>query len=416
MEPTRWNVEWVPRERLSRNPANPRQNQAAVPHVAASLRRFGWQQPIVARADGVLVAGDTRLQAAAALGMAEVPVVWFTGSELEAVAYGIADNRTHEFSAWDQAALGGLLRQLQAEDGLEGVGYSTAELDALLRELEGPAGPLEDPGPEPPPAKPVTRPGDLWILGEHRLLCGDSTKPEDLARVMGDDVAELLATDPPYCVDYTGNDRPHGGKDWGEAGKWDHGDLAELLRLTLAAALPRCAPNAAVYVWHAHRQQPTVAAAFEAAGLLLHQVLVWVKPAATFGHSVYRWRHEPCAMGWRQGSPPAARRAHYDTVWECDWDGIARPDGIEHPTSKPTRLFEIPMEVHTAAGAIVLEPFSGSGSQLVAAERLRRRCRAIEISPAFVDVALRRWQGAAGKAAILEGDGRAYEELQVVRA
>jgi DNA modification methylase len=156
-------------------------------------------------------------------------------------------------------------------------------------------------------------------------------------------------------------------------------------------------------------QQPVLARVFEKHGVLFHQVIVWVKPTAVFGHSYYQWRHEPCAFGWQQGHKPTHGIAQLNTVWEIDWEGKARFTG-EHPTTKPTRLFEIPMEQHTRPGDVVLEPFSGSGSQLIAAERLHRRCRAMEVSPAFVDVAIRRWQGATGKAAILDGDGRTYDE------
>ena len=159
---------------------------------------------------------------------------------------------------------------------------------------------------------------------------------------------------------------------------------------------------AAFYVWHAHLQQPVIAATFERHQLNLHQILVWVKPVATFGHSYYRWRHEPCAFGWRRGHKPKHGYGNMDSVWEVDWEGKARITTF-HPTSKPTRLFEIPMEQHTRKGAVVLEPFSGSGSQIIAAEKLGRRCRAMEISPVFVDGSVRRWEKATGKQATLDG-------------
>jgi DNA modification methylase len=417
-------VELVALSRLSCNPANPRINDAAVPHVAASLRRFGWQQPLVARRSGEVIAGNTRLKAAHTLGMTEAPVVWFDGTDLEATAYSIADNKTHEFSTWDDAALSALLQELRAEDSLEGVGFSTDEIDELIAQVEAQiAGPREvdDQGPEDPPLKPTSRTGDLWILGDHRLLCGDSTKPEDIARVLAGDKPALLATDPPYCVDYTGNDRPiHDGKPSGK--DWSHvyrevdiKDLGVFLDGVFSACLPHLREHAPVYVWHAHVQQPTVAAAFERHGLLLHQVIVWVKPCAVFGHSYFRWRHEPCAFGWVQGNKPEHGTAQLDTVWECDWEGKQRVVGNEHPTQKPTRLFEIPMELHTRPREVVLEPFSGSGSQLIAAEKLSRRCRAVEISPSFVEVAIRRWQKATGKQAILESSGTAYDTLVVQR-
>ncbi|TAH39305.1 MAG: hypothetical protein EYC70_00535 [Planctomycetota bacterium] len=305
MEEANLQVEWVPIERLSLNPANPRQNDAAVPHVAASLRRFGWRQPIVARPDGNVLAGNTRLKAARELGMAAVPVTWFGGSELEAVAYSIADNRSHEFSAWDQPALAALLQQLRAEDGLDGVGFNAQDLDELLRELGAQPGELDDPGPEAPPANPVTRPGDLWILGEHRLLCGDSTRPEDVARVMAGDVAALLATDPPYCVDYTGNDRPHGGKDWGEAGAWDGADLEHLLDGVLLTLSPHLAPLAPIYVWHAHVQLPAIARLFEKHGAQTVYGNSCVPPAHRRRRRKPR-RRRPDLRG-RAGSPGVSR-------------------------------------------------------------------------------------------------------------
>lgn len=411
-------VEWVPASRLFPNPANPRHNDDAVPHVAASLQRFGWQQPIVAKHSGEIIAGHTRFKAAQKLGMTELPVVWFSGSDLDATAFGIADNRSHEFATWDEPALAKILEQLRAEDGLEGVGYSNADIDALLAEIgDGTAGrSLDDPGPQDPPAVATTRPGDLWILGNHRLLCGDSTKSEDIARVLEGRKAALFSTDPPYCVDYTGMDRPlhdgkPSGKDWSALYREiDLGDFSVFFDKVLAACLDHVADDAAIYVWHAHLQQPMIAEVFEKRGVLLHQILVWAKPTATFGHSYYRWRHEPCAFGWKKGHKPKHGFGQLDSVWEVDWDGKARVSTF-HPTSKPTRLFEIPMEVHTAPGAIVLETFSGSGSQLIAAEKLGRRCRALELSPHFVDGTIDRWQKATGRAATLDGASQSFADV-----
>jgi DNA modification methylase len=241
-----------------------------------------------------------------------------------------------------------------------------------------------------------------------------------MARLMDGKRAALLSTDPPYCVNYTGNDRPiHDGKPSGK--DWTHvyreidiADLGVFLDGVFKAVLPHLQEGTAIYVWHAHVQQPTIAAAFERHGLLLHQVLVWVKPSAVFGHSYYRWRHEPCAFGWVQGSKPRHGVGQLDTVWEADWDGKARFSTF-HPTSKPTKLFEIPIEQHTPPGAICLEPFSGSGSQIIAAEKLRRRCFAMELQPAFVDGTIDRWQVATGKQATLDGDGRTFAEILAER-
>jgi DNA modification methylase len=419
MRPDAPAVEWVSTDRLHLSPSNPRRNDAAVPHVVASIRRFGWQQPIVAKRSGEVIAGNTRLKAALELGTKEIPVVWFEGTELDATAFSIADNRTHEFAEWDEPALAKLLTELRAEDALEGVGYTTDEIDALLDEIgDGTGGEVDDEGPVEPPINPISRRGDLWILGDHRLLCGDSTNAVDVARLLGGEKAVLMATDPPYCVDYTGANRPNdSGKDWSaQYNEVEIKDLGEFLRGVLRAVLPHLVDEAALYVWHAHLQYPAIDRVFEEFEILRHQPIVWVKPSSTFTYSFYRWAHEPCLFGWKQGhKPPHYLENNLTSVWEADWEGKARVVGNEHPTQKPVRLFEIPMEQHTLARAVVLEPFSGSGSQLIAAEKLRRRCRAMEISPAFVDAGIRRWERATGKHAVLDGTQKTFAEVTAER-
>jgi len=195
-------VEWVPLARLFCSPSNPRLNDPAVPHVAASIRRFGWRQPIVARPSWEVIAG-MRLKAAKELGAEAVPVVWFEGTDLDATAYAIADNRTAEFAEWDQGALARILEDLRAEDALDGVGDSSGDIDALLAEIaagtDDLADVVEDQAPQPGDAA-ITRPGDLWICGSHRLLCGDSSKWEDVERLLGGERIHLVNLDPPYNV------------------------------------------------------------------------------------------------------------------------------------------------------------------------------------------------------------------------
>ncbi len=412
----------VPIADLAPDPSNARLHpEPNLDAIVASLRRFGQAEPLVVqKGTHRVIAGHGRLLAMRKLGWTECDVVEIEVTSLDATALGIALNRTAELAAWDEGVLARLLLELRNENSLDGVGYSEKEIDALLAELgkDSAGNDVDDPGPEEPPEKPLSRRGDLWLLGEHhRLLCGDSTSKDDIGRLMTGEHAALLSTDPPYCVQYTGMDRPiHDGKPSGK--DWSHvyrevdiADLGQFLDGVLRAVLPHVQDDAAVYMWHAHVQQPVIAQVFERHGLLLHQIICWVKPTATFGHSYYRWRHEPCAFGWRKGHKPEHGYGQLDTVWEVDWEGKARVVGNEHPTQKPLRLFEIPMEVHTKAGAVVIEPFSGSGSQLIAAEKLGRRCRAIEISPAFVDVAIRRFEKATGKSAILGGDGRTFDEI-----
>lgn len=420
METSQLSIEWIPVTQLFCSPSNPRINDHAIPHVADSIRRFGWRQPIVAKRSGEVIAGNTRLKAAQDLGHTDVPVHWFEGSDLDATAFAIADNRTHEFAEWNEPELARLLDHLRAEDSLEGVGYTDGEIDELLAQLEDELddGTVEDDGPEDPPKTPVSRRGDLWVLGHHRLLCGDSSNEDDIDRLLGKDRPGLMATDPPYCVDYTGKDRPENrGKDWSDAYREiEITDFGEFLRSIFRAVLPRLRDEAGIYVWHAHLQYPVMASVFDEFDLLCHQPIIWRKPTSTFTYSFYRWQHEPCLFGWKRGNkPPHLLENGLSSVWEVDWDGKKRIVGNEHPTEKPTRLFEIPMEQHTKPGAVVFEPFSGSGSQLIAAEKLRRKCRAMEISPPFVDVAVKRWQTATGKAATLDGSGATFAEVEAQR-
>ncbi len=419
-------VRRVPLSALHLDPANarahPERNMEA---IKASLLRFSQAEPLVVhRATGRVIGGNARLQAMRELGWKECDVVELDLEPIEATALGIALNRTSELAEWNDEVLAKLLQGLRAEDALQGVGYSDDEIDTLLRDSLGETSPnpLDDPGPGEVPAQSVLHRGEVWLLGEHRLMCGDSTNPEDVARLLQEDMGALLSTDPPYCVDYTGNDRPiHDGKPSGK--DWSHlyhevdiKDLGVFLESALDAWLPHLAPRSGIYIWHAHVQQPVVAAVFERKGLLLHQILVWVKPTATFGHCFYRWRHEPCAFGWRKGEKPLHGLGQLETVWEVDWEGKSRVVGNEHPTQKPLRLFEIPMEQHTKRGDIVLEPFSGSGSQVIAAEKLLRRCRAMELEPAFAEVAIRRFEKATGKEARLAGADKTYAAIASERA
>ena len=309
MEQSTLAIEWVPVGSLFENPSNPRKNEVAVPHVAASLRRFGWQQPIVAKPTGEVVAGHTRLKAARELGMDKVPVARFEGSDLDATAYQIADNRTAEFAEWDHAPLAQLLEELRAEDSLDGVGYSGDDIDSLLEEIQAGIDLEQDVEQDEVPAPPeiaTTRTGDLRILGEHRLLCGDSTSPEDVRRVMDGDQAAIASFDPPYLVDYTGERPNDSGKDWsGSYKEIDIKDADGFFRSVFANVLEVLAPNAAIYCWHAHKRQGAISAIWKDLGILDHQQIVWVKPAPVFGRVYWHFQH---ARDTVPRSPPPPTR------------------------------------------------------------------------------------------------------------
>jgi DNA modification methylase len=410
---------------LHPDPANARSHpQANLDAISASLARFGQAEPLVVqKRTGRVVGGNGRLVAMKALGWKEADIVELDIDDLKATALGIALNRTAESAEWNLTALTGLLQQLQAEDALSGVGFEDADIDGLLRQLEKEVAAAEsaDPGPQEPPEIPVTKLGDLWLLGEHRLLCGDSTQAADVARLMNGEQAQLLCCDAPYLVDYDGQNHPQSyanrpetaNKSW-DAYKDPTTGLA-FFKGWLEACLPHCREDVPVYQWHAHRRQALVEQAWIECGLLVHQQIIWVKSRPVLTRSHFMWSHEPCFYGWPKGSmPDKARKPEPNarSVWEVDQ--IGSQDGI-HPTQKPTELFERPIGWHTRAGEVCLEAFSGSGTQIMAADRLGRRCFAMELAPAYVDAAVLRWQKATGKEARLEGSGCTFAERSGAR-
>ncbi len=411
----------VPLAALQINPENPRvHGEENLRAITASLTQFGQAEPLVVqRSSQRVIGGNGRVAAMQGLGWTEADVVELDLDDARAAALGIALNRCASLAAWDEPVLVKLLEELEAGGHLDGTGYSPADIEKLIAEIEAAQGPkeIEDPGPEEPPETPVSRAGDLWLLGEHRLLCGDSTTPEAVDRVMAGEQAALVATDSPYVIGYTG-DRPNdSGKDWTDTyHEIAIEDAEAFFRSAFTQILRVMAPHAAFYLWHAHKRCGLIQRLWEELGIHDAQSVVWVKPTAVFGRSFWHYQHEPCIMGWRKGSmPPHDGKHEFSTVWTVDWDGKARI-ATDHPTSKPPELFARPMRKHTAPGAIVFEPFSGSGSQLIAAERERRRCRAIEIEPAYVDVAVKRWQTAVNAPAVLDGDGRTFAEVAKERA
>ncbi|WP_255440748.1 site-specific DNA-methyltransferase [Paracoccus sp. MC1854] len=396
-------------------------SEAQVAEIAGSIREFRFTNPVLIAEDGTLIAGHGRVLAARLLGMDTVPTITLTGlSDNQRRALVLADNRIALNAGWDEALLSLELTDLK-EAGLDlGIlGFEDGELDRLLAGTEG-----EEEGstlpvviPEPP-RNPASRTGDLWILGDHRLLCGDSTSHDDVRRLMNGERAVLFATDPPYLVDYDGSNHPTRNKDWSASygTTWDDSSQgAELYDGFIGAAVAGAiTEDAAWYCWHASRRQAMLEACWEKAGAFVHQQIIWVKDRGVLTRSHYLWKHEPCFMGWRRPNrPPKVAEQTLPSTWEMP--SFARDDRPDHPTPKPLDAFGIPMRQHVARGGLCYEPFSGSGSQIMAGEANGRRVFAMEISAAYVDVALERWQAETGKDAILDGDGRTFAEVTVER-
>jgi DNA modification methylase len=336
-------------------------------------------------------------------------------------AYRVADNQLVLEGAWDEELLAAELHALNATGfDLDLTGFDQEDLDRLLAPLDKGDGLAGEDDISEPPLNPVSRPGDLWLLGDHRLLCGDSTKPDDVVRVMQNHRAILFASDPPYLVDYTGTNHPSKpgwpdkNKDWSDtyAITWDDASQGpELYESFIKAAIEHAIlPNAAWYCWHASRRQAMVESVWEKFGAFVHQQIVWAKDRGILTRSYYLWQHEPCFFGWLKGNkPPRVSDDYPSTVWNLPTVKVG--EKTEHPTSKPIEVFAIPMRQHTKPGEVCYEPFSGSGSQIIAGEATGRRVYAIEISPQYVDVALKRWQTATGKHAELDADGRSFDEI-----
>lgn len=385
-------------------PGNPRVNDGAVAAVAASLKAYGFRQPIVVDPDMVIIAGHARYKAAQQLGLQQVPVHIARDLTPEQIrAYRIADNQTATIAEWDFDLLSIELTQLQNSDyDLGLLGFDADEL-AQIMGTEEQAGECDKDDVPEAPITAVTQRGDLWLLGEHRLLCGDSTSQADVLKLLNGQKAALVATDPPYLVDYTGERPNDSGKDWTASYREiDITDADTFFRNLFTNVLHVLAPHSAIYCWHAHKRQGLISRIWEELSILDHQQIIWVKPTPVFGRVFWHFRHEPCMMGWVKGSQPAHDGDQSNSsVWEIDWEGKSRIVGNEHPTQKPVEIFARPIRKHTKVGDVCFEPFSGSGSQLIAAEQLKRRCYAMEISPVFVDVAVKRWEQFTGRKAEL---------------
>jgi len=445
----RLSVTWVPTDSLFCNPSNPRINDAAVPHVAASLRRFGWQQVLVAKPSGEVIAGNTRLKAAISLGMTEVPVVRFEGSDLDATAYGIADNRSHEFSEWNDAGLAQILQQLRAEDSLDGIGYSNADLDALLDELQRASGtetPDIDDVPEPP-AQAVTRRGDLWVIEQHRIHCADSASPADLDRLLAGAPIHLANTDPPYNVKVeprsnnaiaaglssfttshhqkldvarhpekskptTRRMRP---KDRPLANDFLSVEAFDALLLAWFGNIARVLlPGRGFYIWGGYSNLGNYPPALAASGLYFSQAIVWDKGHPVLTRKDFMGAFELAYYGWKEG----AAHEYFGPNNATDLWAVKKvnPQAMSHLTEKPVELASRALLYSSRRGENVLDLFGGSGSTLMAAIETERRAFLMELDEQYTDVIVMRAQKHTGLNAVLDGDGRTFDEIAAERA
>ena len=394
-------------------------SDAQVAQIAASIKEFGFTNPVLVDGDGGIIAGHGRVLAARKLKMAAVPVLVLDHlTDAQRRAYVIADNKLALNAGWDDEALRVEIEALTADGfDLALTGFDQAELDALL--APEPTQGLTDPDETPePPAEPVSVLGDVWLLGAHRIVCGDSTTVEAVDKALNGVKPHLMVTDPPYGVVYEAGWRNSAMPAKNDPTRWKDGAgraTGTVLNDDKADWREAWAlfPGDVAYVWHAGLFAGTVADSLIACDFQLRSQIVWSKQQFAIGRGDYHWQHEPCWYAVRKG-----KTGHYDggrkqsTLWQID-----KPQKSEtgHSTQKPVECMKRPIENNSSPGQAVYEPFSGSGTTIIAGEMTGRCIHAIELNPAYVDVAVTRWQDFTGQTATLEGDGRTFAELKAER-
>jgi DNA modification methylase len=396
-------IEYWPIEQLIPSARNARTHSAAqIAEIAGSIRAFGFTNPLLVGEGADIVAGHGRLAAARLLGLAAVPVIPLRGlNEGERRMLMLADNRIALNAGWNLEMLKLELTDLSKLGAdLKCLGFAEQE---LARALGGAAGLIpEDAVPEPAEAT-ASMPGDIWLLGPHRIGCGDSTDAALVSSVMGDGLPELMVTDPPYGVEYDPAWRHRIGVNKSEK----RGKIANDDRADWTAAW-NLFPGQIAYVWHGALRSTIVAESLTSAGFAIRSQIIWAKERLVMGRGDYHWQHEPCWYAVKtQGNWTGDRKQ--TTLWNIPSAG--QDVETKHATQKPVECMRRPMLNNSSAGQPVYEPFLGSGTTLIAAQSCNRVCLALEIEPAFVDLAIRRWQAFTGEKAIREGDGALFDTL-----
>lgn len=389
-------------------------SDAQVAQIASSIREFGWTNPILVDPDGTIIAGHGRVMAARKLGEPRVPVITLGHlTEAQKRAYVIADNQLALNAGWDADMLKIEIAELaDAEFDLSLLGFDDKMLASLTaEETDG----LTDPDDVPePPANPVAVLGDVWVLGNHRIACGSSTEADVVARLLGPVKPHLMVTDPPYGVEYEAGWRNEAMPNKNDPKRWKDGSgraTGTVLNDDKADWREAWAlfPGDVAYIWHAGNMAHVVAESLLACDFGIRAQIIWAKSQFVIGRGDYHPQHEPCWYAVRKN-----KKGHYDggrkqsTVWNIE---KPRKSETGHSTQKPIECMKRPIENNSSPGQAIYEPFSGSGTTIIAGEMTGRHIYAVELNPAYVDVAIKRWQDFTGKQAVLEGDGRTFAEV-----
>jgi len=399
-------IKTVSLDSIHQDPANARtHSEKNIEAIIGSLKEFGQVEPLIVQKETKkVIGGNGRLEVMRKLGWKKAKIVEVDLDDVKAVALGITLNRTTDLSGFDGDVLGKLLSSINDEIDLESLGWDENDLDSLFDEgkKEGKTG--DDDAPDLP-KKAKTKEGELWTLGKHRLLCGDATRRQHIARLMDKRFASLFLTDPLYNVNYEGKTK--------EALKIENDKMTDeefrhFLKTAFKLAADHLAPGCSFYIWHADLEGYAFRGACNDSGLRIRQCLIWNKNNMVMGRQDYHWKHEPCLYGWKDGAAHnwfADRRQA--TIMEFD-----RPSrNAEHPTMKPVEMLCSQIHNSSKKDDIVLDTFGGSGSTLIACEKLGRQCYMLEIDPRYMDVILQRWAEFSGEDPIRE-DGTTWSSLQ----
>lgn len=367
---------------------NPRRNDVAVAAVKESIKQCGYVAPIIVDENNVILAGHTRHKALKGLKRKEADVLRISGlTDEQKRKYRLLDNKTNELAEWDFDLLGAEL------EGLDFGGFDFGfELPAMAEDTEI----IEVETPEVNEAElPTAKLGDVWQLGRHRLMCGDSTIVDNVKKLVGGDQVDLLLTDPPYGVDYVGKTK-EALKIKNDAKSDD--EFIDFLAGAFNAADVVMKPGAVFYIWHADSKAYVFRMACQMTGWEVRQVLIWVKNTMVLGRQDYQWKHEPCLYGWKEGAGHLwASDRKQTTVLNFDRPTVNK----EHPTMKPIALFDYQIKNNTKGGDLVLDLFGGSGTTIMACEQNGRRACVMEHDPKYVDVIIKRWEQFTGEKAVL---------------
>ena len=417
-------IEQWPLNRFVPYVRNPRKNDHAVDRMAGSITEFGFKVPVLARSSGDVIDGHLRLKAAQKLAMSEIPVIvcddW---SEAQVKAFRLLVNRSVTWADWDSELLSLEMLDLRNLDyDLDLSGFDTQEIDDLL--LAQSEDVHEDDAPAAP-ENPASRDGDLWLCGKHRIVCGDATSQEAVARLFGERKPRLMITDPPYGIELDSEWRDRAGlngcgpaeKSYMKHRTEGHNEttISGDTRADWSEAFELVPSLEVAYVWHASRFTREVLDGLLRIGFLHHQQIIWNKGRTVLTRTHYWFQHEPCWYVRKKNAPWFGKAGENSTIWDSPSPkfimGGSKEEKFDHPTQKPVELMRRPILNHTKRGELVYDPFLGSGTTLAASQATDRACYGIELDPKYCDVSVLRWQTQSGKKATLEGDGRTFEEI-----